>query len=439
MRDRNHFARNDKPGLAARAAAAKILAAVVEKRTSLDGMFDSDNGNPAYRQLETNDQALVRAIVHAALRQLTRIRAIFDSYLKNSLPEGARSLEHILSVGAAQILFLDVPDHAAVDLAVEQAQSDPRTRRFASLINALLRRLAREKNTILAKVTPNHSALPAWFEKRLSVIYGPDHAYAIGEACLDVPAIDITVKSDPAYWAEKLGGSVLPTGSVRLGLQGGGLTQLPGFEEGAWWVQDAAASIPARLFGDITGKNLADLCAAPGGKTAQLIMAGANVTALDQSASRIRRLKTNLARLKLEAKIIETNMADFQPSTLFDAVLLDAPCSSTGTIRRHPDIAWTKGPEDIAKLAGVQERLLDHALGLVKSGGLVVFSNCSLDPLEGEDLVEKILARRDDVERVPVLAKDWPGLEQAITANGDFRTTPAMGMDGFYACVLRRG
>lgn len=410
-------------------------------------MFDSENGNPAYRQLEENDRALVRAIVQAALRQLRRIDAIFASYLKNSLPEGAKSLQHILTVGAAQILFLDVPDHSAVDLAVEHAQSDPRTRRFANLVNALLRRLGREKDDVLAEIARTHSGLPGWIEKRLIAAYGADQAHAIGEACLEMPAIDITVKSEPEAWAEKLGGIVLPTGSVRLGPISGGLTNLEGFEEGEWWVQDAAAAIPARLFGDLTGRTVVDLCAAPGGKTAQLIMAGGDVTALDQSASRIRRLKSNLARLRLDATIIEKNMVDFQPATLFDAALLDAPCSSTGTIRRHPDIAWTKGPEDIAKLARLQENLLDHALNLVRSGGIVVFSNCSLDPLEGEDLVAKTLARRSDVERAPINPDDWPGLTEGVNAHGDFRTTPAMlqvgdgfasGMDGFFASVLRR-
>lgn len=436
----------NKPGLAARVAAARILAAVLEKKTSLDGMFDNEHGNPAYRQLSGSDRALTRAIVQSALRQLRRIEAIFSSYLKNPLPEGARALQHILTVGAAQILCLDIPDHSAVDLAVEHARSDPRARRFANLVNALLRRLAREKNTILGEVE-GVSPLPEWFEKRLVQAYGKEAAKAIAEASMAMPAIDISVKSDPEGWADKLGGLVLPTGSVRLPAQTGGLTDLPGFGEGEWWVQDVASAIPAKLFGDLKGKKVVDLCAAPGGKTAQLIMAGADVTALDHSPSRIRRLKANLARLGLKARVCEMNMTDFKPAELFDAALLDAPCSSTGTMRRHPDIAWTKGPDDIAKLAGVQERLLDHALNLVRPGGIVVFSNCSLDPLEGEELVEKMLARRKDIVRMKVKADEWPDLEDAITEKGEVRTTPAMmpakagfpsGMDGFFAAVLQR-
>jgi len=205
-------------------------------------------------------------------------------------------------------------------------------------------------------------------------------------------------------------------------------------------VQDAAAAIPARLMGDIRDMRVADLCAAPGGKTAQLIMQGAHVTAVEQSASRIKRLKSNLDRLGMTADIKQERLEEFQPDELFDAILLDAPCSSTGTIRRHPDILWTKGPEDIEKLAGLQYRLLESAFGLLKAGGRIVFSNCSLDPLEGETLIDKFLAAHGDAMRLPIAPEDWPGLEGAINMRGEFRTTPAMlgGMDGFFAAVLQR-
>ncbi|QLL63642.1 RsmB/NOP family class I SAM-dependent RNA methyltransferase [Sinorhizobium mexicanum] len=436
----------EKPGLKSRQAAAKILAAVVDRKTSLDGMLDQEHGNPAYRELNDADRALVRAILNSALRHLPRIRAAIDTLLQTPLPEGARALDHVLTVAAAQILYLDIPDHSAVDLAVEQAQADPRNRRFASLVNAVLRRLSREKDTILDKVKAI-PAMPDWFYDRLAIHYGREQAERIS-AAQEVPAaIDLSVKSDPAAWAERLGGTVLPTGSVRLGAFSGTIPALPGFSEGEWWVQDAAASIPARLFGDLAGKSVVDLCAAPGGKTAQLILAGARVTALDQSSSRLRRLRANLARLGLEARTKEVNMADFQPDELFDAALLDAPCSSTGTTRRHPDVLWTKGPEDVEKLAGLQERLLRHALTVVKPGGLVVFSNCSLDPREGEDVVARVVGDGADCERVPIAAAEWPDLGEAITERGEFRTTPAMlplaapfagGLDGFYAAVLRR-
>ncbi|MDL2406465.1 RsmB/NOP family class I SAM-dependent RNA methyltransferase [Rhizobium calliandrae] len=443
---RPHESAPPKPGLAARAAATKILAAVIDRKTPLDGMLDAEGGNPAYKALGESDRALVRAILNSALRHLPRIETAIASLLDSPLPEGARALHHVLVVGAAQMLYLDVPDHSAVDLAVEQANQDPRNRRFAKLVNAILRRIGREKQEILAQVA-TVPAMPVWFLTRLEAAYGSDAALRISNTQLEPAAIDITVKSDAEGWAKRLNGVVLPTGGVRLAAFEGSIPSLDGFNEGEWWVQDAAASIPAKLFGSLAGSKVVDLCAAPGGKTAQLIVAGGRVTALDQSANRLKRLSTNLARLGLEAETVAGDMAKFQPEDLFDAALLDAPCSSTGTTRRHPDVLWTKGPEDIAKLAGLQERLLRHALTLVRPGGLVVFSNCSLDPEEGEDLVARVLAETDMAERVPIKPEDWPGLEAAISRLGAFRTTPDMlplsggfasGLDGFFAVVLRR-
>lgn len=436
----NRVSEPTKPGYAARAAAAKMLSAAVEQKTPLDGMIDEDHGNAAFRALSMQDRALVRAILNSALRHLSWIDAIFDGFLEKPLPDGARHLRHILAVAAAQILFLDVPDHSAVDIAVEQARHDPRSTRFANLVNALLRRLSREKTEALEKVRAGTSVFPAWFRERLETAYGADTAAAIAASFLELAPLDLTIKQNPQHWANTLGGTLLPTGSVRLDSFEGAVTDLPGFTEGAWWVQDAAAAIPARLMGDIAGKRVADLCAAPGGKTAQLIVQGADVTAVEQSASRLKRLATNLARLQLEANLMQARLEEFQPEELFDAVLLDAPCSSTGTIRRHPDVLWTKGPADIEKLADVQYRLLDSALSLTKVGGRIVFSNCSLDPLEGEELIEKFLANHPGITRIPLSQTDWPGLEQAINIHGEIRTTPAMlgGMDGFFAAVLAK-
>ena len=443
---RSHESAPAKPGFAARAAATKILAAVIDRKTPLDGMLDAEGGNPAYKALADSDRALVRAILNSALRHLPRIEAAISSLLDVPLPEGARALHHVLVVGATQMLYLDVPDHSAVDLAVEQANRDPRNRRFAKLVNAILRRIGREKQVILEQVA-SVPAMPAWFLSRLESAYGAEAAVKISDTQLEPAAIDLTVKSDAEGWAKRLNGVVLPTGSVRLAAFEGSIPSLEGFDDGEWWVQDAAASIPAKLFGSLAGKRVVDLCAAPGGKTAQLILSGGEVTALDQSANRLKRLSANLARLGLEAETVVADMSQYQPDTLFDAALLDAPCSSTGTTRRHPDVLWTKGREDIAKLAALQERLLRHALTLVKPGGLVVFSNCSLDPEEGEDLVARLLADTDGVERVPIEPSDWPGLEAAISSLGAFRTTPDMlslgggfasGLDGFFAAVLRR-
>lgn len=428
-----------KPGLAARVAAVKIISAVLEKKTSLDGMLDGENGNPAYRALSLPDRALVRAIVNTALRHLPRVEAALASLLDGPLPQGAKSLQHVMIVGATQMLYLDVPDHSAVDLAVEQAHRDPRNRRFVKLVNAVLRRLGREKESVLEAVN-TIPVLPSWFYSRLTHVYGEATARHISDAQLIPSVIDVTVKSDPDLWAQRLGGTVMPNGSVRLDAFEGSVSALPGFDDGEWWVQDFSASMPVRLMGDLSGKRVADLCAAPGGKTAQLIMAGADVTALDQSGNRLKRLRENLDRLKLKAETVEVNMLKFQPDELFDAVLLDAPCSSTGTLRKHPDVCWTKGLSDIAKLAALQENMLRHAITLVKPGGIVAFSNCSLDPSEGEEMVARVLGSDPALERVPLSSDAFADMACSIDAQGDMRTTPDMfgGVDGFYACVLRR-
>ncbi|KGF69890.1 MFS transporter [Hoeflea sp. BAL378] len=435
-----------KPGLAARQAAARLLSAVTESRASLDGLLDPAGGNPAFTALGDQDRLLVRAILLSALRHLRVIDATIDSLVETPLPDGARALRQVLRVAAAQILYLDVPDRAAVDLAVSQADSDPRNRRFSGLVNALLRRLAREKDELLPRIAASTPDFPDWFESRLSTSYAADAA-AILKLLSEPPALDLTVKADPASWAEKLGGVVLPTGSVRIGRPDGPVSGLEGFDDGAWWVQDAAASLPAQLFSRLEGLEIADLCAAPGGKTAQLALAGARVTACDQSANRLERLCGNLERLGLEVETRLTRAQDLVAPDGFDGVLLDAPCSSTGTVRRHPDIPYTKTPEDITRLARVQRDLLDHAAGLVRGGGELVFSNCSLDPEEGEEMVAGFLADHPDWKIRPVDASRWPGLESAITEKGEVRTHPAMlahedprlaGLDGFYAVVLTR-
>ncbi|MHC2794592.1 16S rRNA C967 or C1407 C5-methylase (RsmB/RsmF family) [Mesorhizobium jarvisii] len=250
----------------------------------------------------------------------------------------------------------------------------------------------------------------------------------------------------PELWAEKLGGIVLPTGTVRVENLAGAVTDLPGFAEGAWWVQDAAASLPARLFGDVSGLRVADLCAAPGGKTAQLILAGARVTAVDTSKNRLARLAQNLDRLGLSAEIVQADLLKYEPAELFDAVLLDAPCSSTGTVRRHPDVPWTKTAADVEKLADLQRRLLTRAVTLVRPGGRIVFSNCSLDPLEGEDLHRAFLNETTAVDD-PLRQGEVAGIDPFLTAQGTLRTTPAdldlgtperSGLDGFFAARMRR-
>ena len=437
----------DIPGLVARKAASRLLAAVIDAKTSLDGLTDHDNGHPQFRALDMRDRALVRAILTTALRFRGTIGALIAARLDRPLPANAHSLSHILHVAAAQILFLDVPDSAAVDLAVTQAKGDPRTVRFSGVVNAVLREISRRKERALPAALAQTNDTPDWFASRLAAAYGEEHAAAIRAAHRIEAPIDLTVKSQSAEWAEKLGGIVLPNGSVRLTSIVGPISSLPGFEDGEWWVQDAAASIPAQMFGDLSGKRVADLCAAPGGKTAQLVNAGGRVTALELSPNRAKRLAGNLARLNLEAEIVVSDLMEYAPDELFDAVLLDAPCSSTGTVRRHPDVLWTKGPQDVAKLAGVQARMLAQAVKLLKPHGVLVFSNCSLDPEEGEALYSTFLADHPEITPLPMTASELPFAGPYLTEHGAVRTTPAgmdmgspeiSGLDGFYAARMQR-
>ncbi len=436
-----------RPGLAARKIAARLLSAIVDAHSSLDGLTDPGNGHPQFRNLEPRDQALVRAILSTALRFRVTIQKLIERQLDRALPANAHSLSHILHVAAAQILFLDVPDSAAVDLAVSHAKGDPRTARFGGLVNGVLRSLVRAKEQALPEMLSATVDAPDWLRERLQSAYGAETASAILTAHRAELAMDFTVKENAGEWAERLGGVVLPIGTVRVEKLAASVPDLPGYAEGAWWVQDAAASLPARLFGDVAGQRLADLCAAPGGKTAQLAMAGAMVTAVDISANRLKRLSSNLDRLGLTAQLVTADILEYRPDAPFDAILLDAPCSSTGTIRRHPDVPWTKTPEDVEKLAAVQRRLLDHAIGLLRPGGRIVFSNCSLDPEEGENLINRFLAETDGVVLDPIVAGEFAGLDSFITARGTLRTTPgdmqaetpaASGMDGFFAARLHR-
>jgi 16S rRNA (cytosine967-C5)-methyltransferase len=430
----------DVPGLPVRLLAADILDGVLRQRRALDDILESSNPLAA---LAERDRALVRALVGVVLRRLGTLRHLLAMFLERGLPAQAPRVEIALLLGAAQILFLNVPDHAAVDLAVRVAQADRRAAPFAGLINAVLRRLTREGAARLAALDPSSLDAPDWLMARWIATYGDATARAIAAANSQEPALDVTVKSDPEFWAAKFGGRVLATGSVRL-VAPGAVGALPGFAEGAWWVQDAAAALPARLVGDIRGLRVADLCAAPGGKTAQLIVAGAKATAVDRAPARLQRLRGNLARLALEAEIV---CADLEKWTAepFDAVLLDAPCSSTGTIRRHPDVQWLKDADDVAKLSRLQRRLLDRAVALTKRGGTLVYSTCSLEPEENENVVADLLAREPTMRRARIAGGDVFGRDELVSKDGDLRTLPChfpdgdsrfAGVDGFYAARL---
>lgn len=431
------------PGLAVRRIAAEIVEGVLRRSRSLDEQLDGAGANNGLAGLSDRDRALTRALVATVLRRLGTLRHLIGIFLARGLPKEAPRAETALLLGAAQILFLDVPDHAAVDLAVRLVQADRRAARYAGLVNAVLRRVAREGAALLAALDAPALDTPAWLLERWINAYGAAVAHAIAAANGREPALDVTVKSDPELWAARLGGRVLSTGSVRTIAQGV-VTALPGFTEGAWWVQDAAAALPVRLFGGVAGLRVADLCAAPGGKAAQLAAAGASVTAVDRSPARLARLQQNLKRLSLAAELVCADVAEWTAEP-FDAVLLDAPCSSTGTIRRHPDVPWLKQPADIAKLAALQRRLIERAAALTKPGGTLVYCTCSLEPEEGEDIVVGLLAQQPGLRRAPVTPAEVFGHDEFVTRNGDLRTLPChipnadsrlAGVDGFYAARL---
>ncbi|WP_281276965.1 RsmB/NOP family class I SAM-dependent RNA methyltransferase [Methylobacterium radiodurans] len=431
-------------GLGARAAAQRAVAELIGQNRAL---ALEDALAQAARGLEPAEAALARAIATATFRRFGLIREALRGRLDQGLPEDQPLLLALLATGAAQILDLAVPDHAAVDLAVRLAKADRRTQHLGGLVNAVLRRVARERDAILAGGDPLGDGAPDWLAARWRAAYGPDRAEAIGRAHLAGATVDITVKADPEGWAGRLGAVSLPTGSLRLAAGSGPIGALDGFEAGAWWVQDAAAALPAKLLGARAGERIADLCAAPGGKTAQLAAAGAAVSAIDRSAPRLERLRRNLERLGLAAEVVVGDALALDRPGSFDAVLLDAPCSATGTIRRHPDVAWTKRPDDIARLAGLQARLLDHAATLLRPGGRLVYCTCSLEPEEGEAQIAAFLDRNADFARVPVGPDEVGGLAEIIDPNGDLRTLPCHlgggtdargGLDGFFVSRLTR-
>ena len=432
-------------GLASRRIASDILEGVLRRGRSLDDQLDGGGAHQGLAALPERDRALARRLVATVLRRLGTLRHLLGLYLDRGIPKDSPRVETALLLGAAQILWLDVPDHAAVDLSVRLVQPDRRDAGYAGLVNAVLRRIAKNAAQQLRGRDTVTLDTPDWLMARWRRAYGPELAHAIAAANGQEPALDITVKSDPEHWANALGGQVLPTGSVRA-IVHGPVPRLPGYADGAWWVQDAAAALPAQLLGDVRGKSVADLCAAPGGKTAQLAAAGARVTAVDRSAPRLERLKQNLARLGLEAETVAADVTAWQ-SEPFDAVLLDAPCSATGTIRRHPDIPWLKREADIASLAALQRRLLARAVELTRPGGLIVYCTCSLEPDEGVEPVSELLASDSRVRRHPLVESDVHGRAEFLDGAGDLRTLPCQlpdsnpqmsGLDGFYACRMER-
>jgi 16S rRNA (cytosine967-C5)-methyltransferase len=418
-------------GLPARAAALDLLSAALARRAGLEEGLT----HPALAALAPRDRAFARALVMATLRRLGPIDQALKARLKKPPPE---RVVQILRLGAAQLFALDTPAHAAVSSAVDLAQASKESRPFKGLVNAVLRGLLREPPDL---ADPARLA-PPWLDARWRAAFGAEAAHAIAALIAEEPATDLTPK-DPAAaeaLAAALEGEALPGGTVRTRRRGD-LAAWPGFAEGGWWVQDAAAAIPARLLEVAPGETALDLCAAPGGKTLQLAAAGARVTALDRSAARLKRVAENLARTGLSAEAVAADAAEWRDERSFDAVLLDAPCSASGTFRRHPDVLWAARPGDVASLAAVQTRLLDAAARRVRPGGRLVYCVCSLEPEEGEAQVAGFLQRHGDFALAPIASGEGGAPEASLRPDGALRILPHHrpgGLDGFYAARLKR-
>lgn len=419
----------------ARKLAARILEAVLEGKKTFDDAWAETHG---LEKLEPRDRSFCRLLILDTLRYMgfidSRLRVHMDRLDKTPMPALLA-----LRLGATQLLLLGTPAHAAISTSVDLVPQ--KITALRGLVNAVLRRLAAEGPLKDKSDVDAPACIPSWLYETWKKDFGAEAAAQIAAASLQEAALDITVKENAAQWAEKLGGKILPTGSVRLPPETGLITGLEGFEDGAWWVQDAAASLPAQLAGTCTGKRVFDLCAAPGGKTAQLAQAGAHVTAVDISASRLQRLKENLARLKLNAEVVESDVLQFKPTEKADIILLDAPCSATGTLRRNPDLMHRKDVGDLSRLNNLQLKMLSHAAGLLASGGRLIYAVCSLQKMEGEDVVEAFLSKNPSFSRLPLQAEEIGNRGEMVTRAGDLRTMPFHlqaegGMDGFYAARL---
>jgi 16S rRNA (cytosine967-C5)-methyltransferase len=428
--------------LAARHAALMILDHVLTRRQPLDTAFEAV---PGFAALPVRDRAFVRMLAATVLRRLGQIDDILrQASQRDDTPEPVL-LHHLIRIGIAQILFMDVPDYAAVDTSVRLAEQVSLARQ-GGFVNAVLRHVTRSGPAWVKAQEALLLNTPDWMFKSWTEDYGLPAAASIAAAHLSEAPLDITVRhgADRDYWARELQAEILPTGTLRRA--SGGLVQdMPGYHDGQWWIQDMAAALPAQLLGAVRGQTVLDLCAAPGGKAAQLAAMGANVVALDRSAKRLKRLKENIARLRLDSHV-RTEVADassWMPREPASHVLLDAPCTATGTARRNPDVPWLKTPQDMETLVNTQSRLLDNAARMLAPGGLLIYCTCSLQKAEGEAQVDAFLRRSPTFARLPVQPAEIGGLEEMVTPHGDVRALPFYlaergGIDGFYIARLQR-
>jgi len=420
------------------------LAAAARLRAVLAG----ENFAPlsAAELAEGRDRAIGNRLVTTALRHHGQLTEAIAQLLDKGLPKKSGSFEAVLRLSLAQLFYLpDLGDHSALFLAVEAVKRDAKSQHLAALMNAVLRRAQAETETFRA--LPDDLLFPDWLMAKWSASYG-DVLPAFADALIEGAPLDLTLKHDNPVLVELLGGRAIAGDTVRVDARDAPVSELPGYSDGRWWVQDAAAAIPARLLELPAGAKVLDICAAPGGKTAQLIKAGYEVTALDSDAPRLDRLRDNLKRLGYVANVVQGDGTTYEPRQPFDGILLDAPCSATGTFRRHPEVVWHRTAKDIAGRVALQRRFITHAASLLVSGGVLVYCVCSLEPEEGEAQAQWITVALPDLIADPIAPGELPGLEKTVTAEGQVRTHPGISLgdsggkadtlDGFFIARFRR-
>lgn len=420
-----------------RLSAAKILQKILEEK-----VFFGD----LKKQISEKDLPFCNMLILTVLRKLTGLRQVLGGFLSKKIPHKHCLAEYLLLNAIAEILFMETPEYAVINETVQNIRRNC-DKFLGGLANAVLRKVCAQKDKLRAKIAVI-SPLPTDFAEIISD-YSAEEKALIAQSVGFIPPLDLTVKGNPYEWAEKMHADLLPSGSLRL-YNSPKIQQLPFYNSGEWWVQDAAAALPAKVMGDIAGKKIIDLCAAPGGKTAQLAAAGAEVTALDISATRLKTLEQNMARLNFKnVRTIAVDALDYLQNTdeQYDAILLDAPCSATGTFRRHPEILHIKSKQDVAEQAALQAKLLNECARILKVGGILVYSVCSIAKAEGERQIAKFLSQSKQFKQVAISPSEisaygtWEN--NLLTADGAIRTLPYFqpqqkGMDSFFICKLQR-
>lgn len=432
-------------GLASRQIALNFLSLVVFNRLTFDDALLKIQAEQSWASLSDRDQAFIRNLVMTSLRHYTKIEHYIKLYMSKALPRKAYLAQYILILGAAQLLYLETPPHAAISLSLNLADTND-AKHFKKLINAILGKINREQDKLRFLTLTPEQMLPKWIVKKWLKYYGEAITLKLAHALAIQPHMDLSVKSNASQWAEKLDAKQIGDLTIRLNSRQS-FTQLDGFADGEFWAQDAAAAIAAQLFDAPKDKTILDFCAAPGGKTMQLANFGANVIAVDINKNRLKRLSENLDRTKLKAEIVQIDIRKYEPDTPPSHILLDAPCSATGTFRKHPEILLLKTVDDVKKLSLIQADLLNKSIDMAAKNAEIIYVVCSLEPEEGEKQIDQILGRRHDVKLEPITTEQLGLLGQVtdlkISPKGWLRILPDIedaigGMDGFFIAKLRK-